>query len=282
MPELSNDDINNFQEWSEGNNYLFELLCNCKKNGIITFASCGGHEVTLNSFYEQEDVPIFPYLGIVIDEKSLPFIKEIISELKDMKNIQIDCGFINDDEHFRAFTIRGHHSNCCEMFHRINCAVIDSPEHSINSHSKISIIEQLFRNAQARQLYKTAKKVLSGSREELAKKKISYRFNTYTREFSKFVRSEGNGFGNRDRITGFDELYKKYGHLEREYSPIIDTEPVAFLQSADEQKLPSWDLRNWSQEELEESKRRATEKAKQGKDTTKESNNVLENDEIEG
>lgn len=34
MIELTEEDIKNFQGWSEGNKYLFELLCNCKKNGI--------------------------------------------------------------------------------------------------------------------------------------------------------------------------------------------------------------------------------------------------------
>ena len=60
----------NFLEWSEGNRYLYELLCSCWENGITTFASCGGHEQKNGS----------PYLGMIINDNSLPFIKNILAQ----------------------------------------------------------------------------------------------------------------------------------------------------------------------------------------------------------
>ena len=44
MKELTEEEKKNFLEWSEGNKYLYELLCSCWENGIMTYASCGGHE----------------------------------------------------------------------------------------------------------------------------------------------------------------------------------------------------------------------------------------------
>lgn len=41
MKELTEEEKKNFLEWSEGNRYLYELLCSCWENGIMTYASCG-------------------------------------------------------------------------------------------------------------------------------------------------------------------------------------------------------------------------------------------------
>ena len=68
MKILTEEDKKNFLEWSEGNKYLYELLCTCWENEITTFASCGGHE-------NGND---FPYIGIIVNDKSIPYIKSIL------------------------------------------------------------------------------------------------------------------------------------------------------------------------------------------------------------
>ena len=82
MLELTEDEIKNYQKWSEGNKYLFELLCSCRENNIKTFASCGGHE----------NVSSEPYLGIIVDDNSMPFIKNILGQIQDMQNIKVYSG----------------------------------------------------------------------------------------------------------------------------------------------------------------------------------------------
>ena len=82
MFELTEDEIKDFQKWSEGNKYLLDLLCSCRKSGIKTYASCGGHE----------SVSSEPYLGIIIDDNSMPFIKSMLGQIQDMQNIRVYSG----------------------------------------------------------------------------------------------------------------------------------------------------------------------------------------------
>ena len=79
MKELTEEEKKNFLEWAEGNKYLYELLCSCWENGITTFASCGGHE-------NGNDCP---YLGVIINNNSLPFIKSMLGQIQDMQNIEV-------------------------------------------------------------------------------------------------------------------------------------------------------------------------------------------------
>lgn len=247
MIRLTEEEIKNFQEWSEGNKYLFELLCNCRKNGIKTFASCGGHEVTLNTPYEEEDYSVFPYIGINIDENSLPYIKQIIERLKNMQNIIMDAGFLEENG---VFTITGHHSNCCEMFSRINMAIINGME--IDSTSKMNALKKIYYNVKARHLIQITEKILQCSRAELLEKNVSYRYDTFTSELSRYTRSEGVGFADRERIPNFDELYKKYGFLQKEYYPKTKKKLIALQGIETKEKLASWDLQNWNGEMLDD------------------------------
>ena len=48
---------------------------------ITTFASCGGHE-------NGND---FPYIGIIVNDKSIPYIKSILGQLQKMQNSIISC-----------------------------------------------------------------------------------------------------------------------------------------------------------------------------------------------
>ena len=246
MIELTNEDIKNFQEWSEGNKYLFELLCNCKKNGIKTFASCGGHEIKLNTPYEEEEYSVFPYIGINIDENSLQYIKQIIDGLKDMQNIIMDADTLEGNG---VFIIRGHHSNCCEMFSRVSMAIANSME--IDSISKMNALKKFYYSIKARHLTQITEKILLCSRDELLEKPISYRYDTFTSELSRYTRSEGVGFADREKIPNFKELYKKYGFLQREYYPEIRKKHIALLGTESKEKTASWDLKNWNGKTLD-------------------------------
>ena len=87
MKVLSEEDKKNFLEWSEGNKYLYELLCLCWENEIRTFASCGGHEEEKNR----------PYLGMIIDNNSLPVIKSILAQVQDMQIYNKNMDFYKEN-----------------------------------------------------------------------------------------------------------------------------------------------------------------------------------------
>lgn len=228
--ELSDIDIKNFTEWAEGNKYLFELLCNCKKNGIKTFASCGGHK---DSEFEPEDFgPACsdPYIGLFIDSNSLPFIKKMISKLKDMQDIEINCGIINSDTDFRAISFHANNTNCCELFYKINSAITNKKESNKNISSRGNIFKQMYRDIKARMLYRGVKKVYSSSKERLESSGFESVFNTKTKDFYKYEKDKHEALIEQMEIPGFEELHKKYGYLQREYYPPIEQTPVALLE----------------------------------------------------
>ena len=111
----------NFKKWSEGNEYLYKLLKSCYNNGIVTTASCGGHS----------DRQAVPFISIVIDEKSLPYIKNIIEEIVGIDNswiaYHIQLPFEKEDWNknniSKSIQMYGTNSNCCELFYRINKAI---------------------------------------------------------------------------------------------------------------------------------------------------------------
>lgn len=70
------------KEYSEGNKFLEKTLKECWERGIKTFASCGGHKEDYDS----------PYLGIIVDDTSILYIKKIIAQLQNMKNISMYSG----------------------------------------------------------------------------------------------------------------------------------------------------------------------------------------------
>lgn len=111
----------NFKKWSEGNDYLYKLFKSCYNNGILTAASCGGHS----------DRQAIPFISIIIDEKSLPYVKNIIGEIANMDNswiayhiqLPFEKGDWNKKNISKSIQIYGTNSNCCELFYRINKAI---------------------------------------------------------------------------------------------------------------------------------------------------------------
>lgn len=150
MKKLTAEEKKNFLEWSEGNRYLYELLCSCWENGITTFASCGGHEQKNGS----------PYLGMIINDNSLPFIKNILAQIQDMTNIVISSGVrIRDkqlcpDEELRGLAFYAYNYNCCELFYKMRTG-IEAKEHEANLSPK------------ANRFYNMIKSLSATSREEL-------------------------------------------------------------------------------------------------------------------
>ncbi len=81
--ELTEEERKNTKEWSENNSYLYELLCSLWENNIRTHACCAGHDVSVGQ----------PYLGILIDNYSLPYIEKIVAGLQDMPDIVMSTNF---------------------------------------------------------------------------------------------------------------------------------------------------------------------------------------------
>ena len=116
MKEISKEEKDNYLEWSEGNKYLYDLLFACGENEINTFASCGGHD----------EADTYPYLGIIINDNLMPFLKSILGKLQDMPNIGVSTNvrYSNDgqllkDEESRAIIFRAYKFNCCELFYKL-------------------------------------------------------------------------------------------------------------------------------------------------------------------
>ena len=208
----------NFLEWAEGNKYLYELLCSCWENGITTFASCGGHD-------KGNDCP---YLGVIIDDNSLPFIKRILGELQDMQNITISSGVRHGeqllaDEILRGLCFFAHNYNCCEMFYKMRKGI----ENNENERGL---------NQKANRFYDSIKILLETSREKLQEylnegMGTGMAFSTKTQEFidyekkkkmvrnSKLIRLLRKLLPfKRFDVTEYEKLQQKYGFLQREYS----------------------------------------------------------------
>ena len=115
----------NFENWSEGNKYLYELFNTCSRNNIKTVASCGGHH----------DKQAVPYISIVLDEVSITYINNILEELKNMNNFWIRYHFSLPFEKeewdpkniSKSIQIYGTNTNCCELFYRLNKAISQEP-----------------------------------------------------------------------------------------------------------------------------------------------------------
>ncbi len=220
MKILTEQDKQNYLEWCEGNKYLYELLCACGENEITTFASCGGHEKGKKDS---------PYLGIIINTNSLPFIKRILSQLQDMQNIIITSGVrhyeggkLLDDEELRSLAFYAHNYNCCEMFYKMKKGIENKDNEIVLS-------------PKADRFYELLKRLNATSREELQadvnNNIISgITFATKTQEFIDFENSKKMvrnsklisffrrllPFKNLNN-TKYEQLQQKYGFLQREY-----------------------------------------------------------------
>ena len=219
MRNLTDEEKKNFMEWSEGNKYLYELLCACWKNEIPTHASCGGHE-------EGEGKP---YLSIIINENSFPFFERILEQIQDMQNIVVTAsvrnsgnGQLYDDNNLRCITFYAQKHNCYEMFYKM--------KKGIESKGKR---EKL--NSKAKEFLSRVKILKETSREELQEDinnniVVSSTFSTKTQEFieyenskkltknSKFIRFFRKLLPfSKTNLRRYDELQQKYGFLQREY-----------------------------------------------------------------
>ena len=147
MKELTEEEKKNFLEWSEGNKYLYELLCSCWENGIMTYASCGGHENGNNS----------PYLGIIINNNSLPFIKSMLGQIQNMENIVVSSGVRGNgqllaEEELRRLAFYAHNYNCCELFYKMRKGIETKERETMLSSKASSFYDLLTRlNATSRE-----------------------------------------------------------------------------------------------------------------------------------
>lgn len=201
MKELTEEEKKNFLEWSEGNKYLYELLCSCWENGIMTHASCGGHENGNNS----------PYLGIIINNNSLPFIKNMLGQIQNMENIVVSSGArgrgngqLLADEELRGLAFYAHNYNCCELFYKMRKG-IETKERETTLSSKAS------------RFYDLLTRLNATSREELQADVndnivVGSTFSTKTQDFIDFENSK------KLDTTRYENLQQKYGFLQREYS----------------------------------------------------------------
>lgn len=220
MKELTEEEKKNFLEWSEGNKYLYELLCSCWENGIMTHASCGGHENGNNS----------PYLGIIINNNSLPFIKNMLGQIQNMENIVVSSGVrgrgngqLFADEELRGLAFYAHNYNCCELFYKMRKG-IETKERETTLSSKAS------------RFYDLLTRLNATSREELQANVndnivVGSTFSTKTQDFIDFENSKKMvrnsklirffrkllPFKKLD-TTRYENLQQKYGFLQREYS----------------------------------------------------------------
>lgn len=218
MKELTDEEKKNFLKWSEGNKYLYELLCSCWENGITTFASCGGHEKKNDS----------PYLGIIINNNSLSFIKSMLSQIQDMDNIVITFdargnGQLLADGELRGIVFYAHNYNCCELFYKMREG-IETKERGITLSPK------------TRRFYDMITRFNATSREELQADVnddiiVGSTFSTKTQDFIEFEKSK-KMVRNSKLIrlfrkllpfkkfdtTRYKNLQQKYGYLQREYS----------------------------------------------------------------
>ena len=218
MKELTEEEKKNFLEWSEGNRYLYELLCSCWENGIMTYASCGGHENGNNS----------PYLGVIINNNSLPFIKSMLGQIQDMKNIVVSSGVrgngqLHANEELRGLAFYAHNYNCCELFYKMRKGIETKERETMLS-------------PKANRFYDLLTRLNATSREELQADVndnivVESTFSTKTQDCIDFENSKKRVRNSKlisffrkllplkkANNTQYEQLQQKYGFLQREYS----------------------------------------------------------------
>jgi len=221
MKILKEKEKQNYLEWSEGNKYLYELLCICGENEITTFASCGGHEKRKNN----------AYLGLIINANSLPFIKSMLDQTQDMQNISITSdvrhsgnGELFNDEKLRALIFCAYNFNCCELFYKMKKGIESKDD-------KIALKPKMKR------FYDSIEKLNETSRDELQEYVnnqivVSSTISTKTQELEDYENSK-KLVRNSSRIIRFfrkllpfkkfnerkyEELKQKYDFLQRNYT----------------------------------------------------------------
>ena len=244
MKELTDEQKRNFIEWSEGNKYLYELLCTCWENDIKTFGSCSGHETDDSC----------PYVGIVINDKTLPYIKSILVEIQDMENISMgsysrysEDRLLPDDE-LRGLTLRSVNYNCCELFYKIKKGI------EINNNEKQLLPE-------VKKFYDSLKKLNESSIEQLQEDEY-YNYSEFSSTTDEYIEYENsNKLAKSNALIRFfrrilpfkkisseryEQLQQKYGYLQREYREepitgmnkyIIENNDVPKVQLNDKKRI---------------------------------------------
>ncbi len=125
--ELTNEGLEKARFFSEGNNYLFEALASCWKHGINTNACCSGHEGKIPN----EDKNLVPYLSMVLDNNSLPYVRNIIANLQGVKDVSINAHFTvkedtwgkDEPDRYKTVVVSCCLPNRCEVFYKIHEAI---------------------------------------------------------------------------------------------------------------------------------------------------------------
>lgn len=219
MPISIEKENQNYLRWCEGNKYLYDLLCSCGKNNITTFASCGGHEDWYNR----------PYLGIIIDTNSLPFIKSMLSQLQDMENITIISSArhsgdkkLFEDAELRGLIFYAHNYNCCEMFYKMKKG-IESKDNKVelNIHMRrfYDSIERLNQTSRTKLQDDIDNEIVIGSTiSSDTQELIDYENSRKLIRNSKFLRFFRKLLPfQKAREKRYEELEQKYNFLQKEY-----------------------------------------------------------------
>lgn len=130
--ELTEEAVQKAEAYSEGNKYLYDVLTSCWKHKVKTTACCAGHEGPIND----DNTNLFPYLSIVLDDNSLPYIKSIIGQLQKMKDVEMTAGFTLSEENwgpdvperYKTFQVYCCLPNRCEVFYKIHKAIEECRE----------------------------------------------------------------------------------------------------------------------------------------------------------
>ena len=127
--ELTDEAMKKATDYSEGNSFLCDALTSCWKHNIKTYACCCGHEGDISN----DNTNLFPYIGIVLDNNSLPYIKNIIASLQNIKDVEMSSSIIRAEDswgpdvpdYYKAFAVHCCLSNRCEVFYKIHKAIED-------------------------------------------------------------------------------------------------------------------------------------------------------------
>ena len=220
MQELKNEDVKKFREWSEGNRELFELFCLCKKCNIKTFSSCGGHPI--ENLEEVAEHGVDPYVAIVLDSNSINYIEKIISELRDVSEVEIDVGYMKAID-TKCFDVHALPSNCSEIFYKMKLGIMKQQLIERGEKFEKKKPRSLHTYFKERQLIDGAKKIVHASDTELSKiEQNEYMLNSISNAFKKFCGNISLVRYFKTEISipkAFMTLYEKYGKLQKQYVP---------------------------------------------------------------
>lgn len=220
MKILTTEEKEILKEYSEGNEYLYDALCTCWENEIETYACCEGHPLEM------------PYLGIILNKKNLPYIKNIVGILQDVKDISISSGIrgresessgIPPDEECRSLLIYGSGSNRCEMFYKIKQAILSS----------LTFNQKKIKESRAKQFIQNLEGLVAMSYDEIMQNisdgvGIGTTFSNNSEELIEYYFSINNSINKiRNILEKLFPFIKKinenkiYSKMQHSYTPIL-------------------------------------------------------------